>query len=136
MKQSILIVDDDEEILNILCGLLEEKHFCRSAKTAEEATCAIEFEQYDIVITDVSMPGLNGLELLGQIKMQSPGTYVIVMSGISDEEHVKGSKEMGAYEYLAKPFNLGDVTALIERIEEDQRENEECRTSSALLVAY
>lgn len=107
----LLIVDDDETVRDALHDLFEEEHRCHMAETAEQAMKWLETEEYDVVLTDISMPGLSGVELLGVIRQQQANTPVIIISGLSDQEHARGLIDMGAFDYLVKPFRL-------ERVEE------------------
>ena len=117
----ILIVDDDDMIRNALYELLEEHHLCHTAENAKKAISFLEEEEYDVVLSDLSMPGLSGLELLAYIRQRQPNTPVIIISGIGDTEHSEGIFNMGAFHYLLKPFKLDDVEASIERALEYRR---------------
>lgn len=103
---SILVVDDDEQIRDTLYDLFAARYLCRTAETAEKALSLLQSDIYDVVLTDISMPGLSGLELLGHVLQNYPGTPVIVISGISDQEHAQGLINLGAFAYLLKPFSL------------------------------
>lgn len=111
----ILIVDDDEAIRDTLYELLAENYLCQTAETGEKALARLEADTYDTVLTDISMPGLSGLELLGHIRQKFPDTPVIVISGISDQEHAQGLIKLGAFEFLLKPFNLDVVEKSVKR---------------------
>lgn len=111
----LLIVDDDEMVRDALYELFEEEHRCHMAETAEQAMKWLETEKYDVVLTDISMPGLSGVELLGVIRQQQAGTPVIVISGLSDQEHARGLINMGAFDYLVKPFRLEQVEESVGR---------------------
>ncbi len=102
----ILVVDDDDVIRDTLCELLSQEYHCQSAETAEQALARLEADTFDVVLTDISMPGLSGLELLDRVLRQYPGTPVIIVSGISDQEHAQGLIRLGAFDYLLKPFRL------------------------------
>ena len=112
---AILVVDDDDTIRDTLYDLLSEEHRCHTAETAESALKLLDAEFYDVVLTDISMPGLSGLELLGHLRQRYPDTPVIIISGIGDQEHAKGLLKMGAFDYLLKPFRLETVEKSIER---------------------
>ncbi|MGI8918877.1 MAG: response regulator, partial [Pyrinomonadaceae bacterium] len=86
----ILVVDDDEAIRDTLYELLSEEHACQTAETAEQALARLEVDSYDLVLTDISMPGLSGLELLGHVRQKYPDTPVIIISGSSDKDHAQG----------------------------------------------
>ncbi len=111
----ILVVDDDETIREALYEFLSEEYVCRTAETAEEALARLEADAYDLVLTDISMPGLSGLELLGHSRQKYPDTPVIIISGIADKVHAEGLIKIGAFEYLLKPFRLETVGESVKR---------------------
>lgn len=114
----ILVVDDDDAIRDTLYDLLSEQHVCQTAETAEKAFARLEADEYDVVLTDISMPGLSGLELLGHIRQKYPNTPVIIISGISDQEHAQGLIKLGAFDFLLKPFRLEVVEKSVQRADE------------------
>lgn len=111
----ILVVDDDENIRDTLYDLLSAEYDCQTAETAEQALARLEVDSYDVVLTDISMPGLSGLELLGTVRQKYPDTPVIIISGISDQEHAQGLIRLGAFEYLLKPFRIEVVEKSVKR---------------------
>jgi DNA-binding NtrC family response regulator len=111
----VLIVDDDEAIRDNLFELLSETYICQTAETAEQALVRLETDTYDVVLTDISMPGLSGLELLGHVRQKFPNTPVIIISGISDQEHAQGLIKLGAFDFFLKPFNLEVVEKSVTR---------------------
>ena len=111
----ILVVDDDDTIRDTLYDLLSESYVCQTAETAEKALARLEAEDYDVVLTDISMPGLSGLELLGHIRQKYVNTPVIIISGISDQEHAQGLIKLGAFDFLLKPFRLEVVEKSVQR---------------------
>lgn len=117
----VLIVDDDETIRDTLYELLSENYLCQTAETAEKALARIEADTYDVVLTDISMPGLSGLELLGQVRQRFPTTPVIIISGIGDQEHAQGLIKLGAFDFLLKPFTLEVVEKSVMRAIEYRR---------------
>ena len=112
---TLLIVDDDTLIRDTLHELLSEKHECHTADRAEQALSYLEIEKYDAVITDVSMPGLTGREILMYVQNQHPTTPVIVISGKPDGEDGKSLVEMGAFAYITKPFQLDEIEETVTR---------------------
>jgi DNA-binding NtrC family response regulator len=112
---SILVVDDDDAIRDTLYELFAGQYLCHTAETAEKALTLLRSEIYDVVLTDISMPGLSGLELLGHVVQNYPSTPVIVISGISDQEHAQGLMKLGAFDYLLKPFRLEVVEESVSR---------------------
>ena len=112
---AILIVDDDEKVRDVLYDLFAEEHLCHAAGTAEQALAFIREQHYDVVLTDISIPGLSGLELLGHIRQSQPDTPVIVVTGISDRTHAEGLMRLGAFDYILKPFKLDAVEDSVTR---------------------
>ena len=102
----ILVVDDDDVIRETLCELLSLEYACQAADTAEAALAKFEAQPFDVVLTDISMPGLSGKELLTRVLQMYPGTPVIMISGISDQEQAQSLISLGAFAYLLKPFRL------------------------------
>lgn len=123
MAARVLIVDDDETIRDTLYELLSENYICQTAETAEKAFARIEADTYDVVLTDISMPGLSGLELLGHVRQKFPDTPVIIISGIGDQEHAQGLIRLGAFEFLLKPFSLEVVEKSVKMAVEYRRRN-------------
>ena len=121
----ILIVDDDDAIRDTLYELLSEEYFCQTAETAEKAVARLEADIYDVVLTDISMPGLSGLELLGHIRQKFSDTPVIIISGIGDQEHAQGLIKLGAFDFLLKPFKLEVVEKSVQRAVEYRRRVQE-----------
>ena len=112
---AILIVDDDEAVRDVLYDLFSDEHLCHVAATAEQALTFIDEQPYDVVLTDISMPGLSGLELLGHLRQARPGTPVIVVSGIGDRTHAEGLTRLGAFDFILKPFRLEEVEQSVAR---------------------
>ena len=112
---TILIVDDDAVIRSILFDLLSPAHECNTASTADQALQYLEIENYDVVITDMAMPGLTGVELLKRVQLKDLATPVIVISGKQNEEGPESLLKLGAFAYITKPFKLDEVELLVER---------------------
>ncbi len=109
----VLVVDDEATVRETICDLFAGEHFCQAAESAEEALTWLQAERFDLVLTDISMPGMSGIELLGQLRQSQPDTPVIVISGIDDQEYAAGLIKLGAFDYLLKPFQLADVEASV-----------------------
>ncbi|HSS20875.1 MAG TPA: response regulator [Pyrinomonadaceae bacterium] len=112
---TILIVDDDNLVRDTLHELLSLSHECHTADRAEQALAYLDVENYDVVLTDISMPGLSGKELLQHIQARHSTTPVIVISGMVDEEAKKDILNVGAFAYFAKPFKLEEIEDVVER---------------------
>jgi DNA-binding NtrC family response regulator len=112
---TLLIVDDDNLIRDTLHELLSASHECHTADRAEQALAYLDVETYDAVLTDLSMPGLNGRELLRYIQAKHSDTPVIVISGQPDGNDGRELISLGAFAYFAKPFRLEEIEAVVER---------------------
>ncbi len=112
---TLLIVDDDNNVRETLHDLLAETHECHTADRAEQALAYLEVQSYDAVLTDISMPGLSGREILKCIHDKHPATPVIVISGTSAREEAKEMLESGAFAYFSKPFQLADIEEAVNR---------------------
>ena len=112
---TILIVDDDAAVRGILLDLLSENYECNTASTAEQALQYLEIEDYDVVLTDLAMPGLTGIELLKRVKVKELNTPVILISGKAQEEDHESLMKLGAFAYLKKPFSLDEIESAVQR---------------------
>ncbi|MDQ3805302.1 MAG: ATP-binding protein [Acidobacteriota bacterium] len=113
--RSILIVDDEESIRWLFAECLGARYYCTTAANAEEALAALARESFAIVLADVSMPGLSGVELLRRIVAQYPDTAVIMISGIDRTQRVLDAVRIGAFDYLIKPIDLDVLELSVER---------------------
>lgn len=112
---TLLLVDDDALIRDTLHELLSLSHECHTADRAEQALAYLDVETYDAVVTDISMPGLSGREILRYIQAKHPTTPVIVISGMSNETDARELTAMGAFAYFAKPFRLEEIEDAVVR---------------------
>lgn len=112
---TLLIVDDDTTIRDALHELLSSTHECHTADRAEQALAYLDIENYDVVLTDISMPGLSGQEIVKYIHAKHPATPVIVISGLPDDANGQALIEMGAFAYFRKPFRLEQIEEAVER---------------------
>ncbi|HSK65017.1 MAG TPA: response regulator [Pyrinomonadaceae bacterium] len=119
----VLVVDDDDVIRETLLELLETHYQCQVASTAEEALSKLQAQPFDVVLTDVSLPGLSGSELLERVRELYPATPVIIVSGLSDQEQAHSLKSRGAFDYLLKPFRLEVVEESVKRAVEHRQSN-------------
>ncbi len=114
MSGTICLVDDEPSILNTLSSILEDEGYqVMVAKTGEEALKVIQMEPPDIVILDIWMPELDGLEVLKRVREQFPNMMVIMMSGHGSVETAVKATKLGAYDYLEKPLDLEKVAILV-----------------------
>jgi putative nucleotidyltransferase with HDIG domain len=111
----ILIVDDEVEITEILADLLSDDYECLKAGSAEEALGRLGEGEFHLVISDITMPGMSGLEMIPHVKQRSPDTVVVMISGMQTVESAIGALRLGAFDYLMKPFDLRQVEAVVKR---------------------
>jgi DNA-binding NtrC family response regulator len=111
---TLLLIDDDSAVLGILYDLLCETYECHTADRAEQALEYLKVQSYDVIVTDISMPGLGGVEILKSVKKGHPTTPIIVISGMDLEEKDK-LMEMGVFAFFRKPFKLEEVEDAIVR---------------------
>jgi DNA-binding NtrC family response regulator len=112
---TLLIVDDDTLIRDTLHELLSSSHACHTADRAEQALAYLDIETYDAVLTDISMPGLSGRDLLRYIQARHSSTPVIVISGLTNSGERQELLEMGAFAFFTKPFKLEEIEGAVER---------------------
>jgi putative nucleotidyltransferase with HDIG domain len=115
MDSSILIVDDEYEIAEILSDLLNTEHVCITAGSAEEALERLPEREFRLVISDITMPGISGLEMLPHVKRISPNSVVVMISGLQTVESAIDALRLGAFDYVMKPFDLRQVEAVVKR---------------------
>jgi two-component system, NtrC family, nitrogen regulation response regulator GlnG len=120
----VWIVDDDESIRWVLEKALQREGFAvRAFATVGPCLLAIEESCPAVIVSDIRMPGANGIELLTKIKAKRPGLPVVIMTAYSDLESAVSAFQNGAFEYLPKPFDLTVAVDLIRRaVEEGKRE--------------
>jgi response regulator RpfG family c-di-GMP phosphodiesterase len=115
MESSILIVDDEYEIAEILSDLLNVEHECITACSAEEALERLTEREFRLVVSDITMPGMSGLEMLPHVKRISPNSVVVMISGLQTVESAIEALRLGAFDYVMKPFDLRQVEAVVKR---------------------
>jgi two-component system nitrogen regulation response regulator GlnG len=120
----IWIVDDDESIRWVLeKALARENLATKSFANARDAIAALEYETPQVLVSDIRMPGDSGLDLLQLVKSRLPGLPVIIITAFSDLDSAVAAFQGGAFEYLAKPFDIDKAVELIRRaLDESLRE--------------
>jgi len=119
-RSRILIVDDEPEITSILSDLFEDQHDCTTAGSAEEALEELAQKAFELVVSDITMPGMSGLDMIPHVKSMRPNTVVVMISGMQTVESAIGALRLGAFDYVMKPFDLRQVEAVVERALEHQ----------------
>ncbi|MFH2202471.1 MAG: response regulator [Elusimicrobiota bacterium] len=107
-ERRILAVDDDESILNVLSRFLKPLGYALAiASSGAEALEIIRRQPPDLILLDINMPGIDGLEVLRQARQLIPAVPVIMVTGSDDAEVAKQAMALGAVDYVTKPFDLG-----------------------------
>lgn len=114
-KAKILIVDDEPAITGLLVAILGDEHDCTTADSAETALELFERKPFDVVLSDIQMGGMSGIELGSRIIAQCPDTVVVMISGNERLESPIGAMRSGAYDYLTKPFDIDQVQSAVQR---------------------
>ncbi len=112
----ILVVDDEKSMRDFLSIMLKkEGHEVVAAENGDGAVKAVQAEIFDLVITDVKMPGVDGIELLKIIKEVSPETVVIMITAFATAETAVEAMKLGAYDYITKPFKVEEIKLIIQK---------------------
>ncbi|HEY9232654.1 MAG TPA: HD domain-containing phosphohydrolase [Blastocatellia bacterium] len=112
---SILIVDDEEPIRRLLAMYLSDDYSCVTAASADEATALLAESSFNLVMTDITMPGTSGIELCQYVHKAFPETAVVMVSGLTDIQFAIEAMRHGAFDYVTKPFDLTQVLLAVDR---------------------
>ncbi len=122
MSARILIVDDEEIVVRSCLRILgDSSYVVDSAQSGMEALRKIEENEYDILVLDIMMPQMDGLEVLQQVKERHPDVDVIMMTGLSQIQTAVKAMKLGAFDYLSKPFDPDELKLVVDRALERQR---------------
>lgn len=125
-KGNILVIEDEQSMREVLKILLEEESY--DVTTAPDGIKGIEQVRnnlYDLVITDIKMPGADGFEVLRQVKVISPDTLVIMVTAFGTTESAIEAMKIGAYDYVLKPFKIDEIRLIVRKAFEKKRLREE-----------
>ena len=111
----ILIVDDEEPIRKLLSIYLSARYRCVGAASADEALARLSEDSFNLALTDIAMPGLNGIQLCQKIQQSFPETIVVMVSSMTDINYAIEAMRNGAFDYVSKPFDLQQVLMAVER---------------------
>ena len=128
--RTILIVDDDEGMRDTLGAILKRNYRVKLAVTGEEALAVLKREDVDLILLDVRLPGINGLEVLKIVKENYTLIEVIMISAINEVETAVQAMKHGAYHYIAKEFDYDELRSLVRNALERQDLNRQVITLS------
>jgi diguanylate cyclase (GGDEF)-like protein len=111
----ILIVDDDTAIRNLLESILSDTYACTTADSAETALQLLKDQTFDLIISDINMGGMSGMDLVVQVRSSSPDTVVMLISGNLDLDSPIEAIRNGAFDYIKKPFDINQVEMAVGR---------------------
>ena len=114
-RSDILIIDDDEQVRSLFQEVLSVDFNCEAASSAEEALMLLEAKTFNLVISDIQMGEISGLELVPRISQMAPDTVVVMISGQQTIESAIEAMRVGAYDYITKPLDIRHVRAAVER---------------------
>ena len=114
-KSNVLIIDDDEQIRDLLVAILGNSCSCSSVASTEEALRRLSEEPFDLVISDIDVEGMSGMELIPKLHSISPGTVVVIIGGKQDIETAIDAMRVGAFDYITKPLDIRHVDAAVQR---------------------
>lgn len=121
-KLAILVVDDEESIRGLLRRKLGvDGYECDMASDGKEALWKAFMKDFDLVLMDIKMPGLSGMEALPQMVTDHPDTSVVMLTAVADAKTAVEAMKLGAYDYLTKPFDLDDLSMRVRRALERRR---------------
>src|SRR5512140_2743686 len=124
-RSRILVVDDEKNVLVTVVAILQQEGYdVDAAPDGQTALDLIRSRQYDLVMTDLKMPGVDGLAVLEEVRNTSPSTVTLMMTGYGSVDTALEALQRGAYEYLLKPTEVADLKAAVRRSLERKRLSE------------
>src|SRR5271154_7512772 len=121
-KIKLLVVDDEQSIRRLCMTIGTSLGFnCQEAESTEAAITQLETEAPDLILTDLKLPNLSGVELLKRIKGLLPRAEVAIMTGHGSVESAVDAMKLGAYDYIEKPFRVEKMRLLLQRMAEKVR---------------
>ncbi len=124
----VLVVDDKENMLKLFERILAGEHEITTASDGSRALSLVASKDFDVVVTDIRMPGADGFEVLKAVKSRSPDTEVIMMTGFAAIQDAVAAMKQGAYDYLQKPFDPDAAALVVSRALERKRLKEQAAT--------
>jgi DNA-binding NtrC family response regulator len=125
-KTQVLILDDEPIVWKRLKPALEKAGYeVEAFSQSSNAMRRVGEKEFDIVVTDLKMEGIDGMAFMTEVKKRSPGTEVIVITGFATMETAKESFQKGVFDFLAKPFKRGELLEIVKKAEAKVRQKEE-----------
>src|SRR5438046_6927235 len=119
LRARFLIVDDHQSIRKLCMTVGSSLGFhCMEAESGESALAYLETDSPDIILADLMMPNMTGLEFLPRVRQMLPRTEIAIMTGHGSIETAVQAMRLGAYDYITKPFRIEELKLLLQRMEE------------------
>lgn len=115
IEKSVLIIDDAPTIRKHLVEVLKPYYLCEEADSAENAIAIIREKKFSVVLSDIALPGISGVEMIPHVKHISPHSVVVLFSGKLSAEYAVSAMRAGAFDYLTKPLDAEELFAVVER---------------------
>jgi len=135
-RKKILVVDDEEDVRETLATVLENLNYqALLAANGEEALSVIKNQRVDVILSDLYMPGMNGIELLKRVKTEKKNIIFLMITAHPTIETAVDAIKKGAYDYLTKPFHIEEVRIKLSRAMEKQGLTHSLRWANGLIWA-
>ena len=115
-QKTILVVDDEPEICNMMNKILSKKYRILTAKNGQEAIKKIEKNKISLIVLDMVLPGMKGVEVLKSVKLKQKKISVVILTGYGNISLKKETMKLGANAYIEKPFEIGPFRKIIDAI--------------------
>ena len=137
-KPSILLIDDDQSLRRVIeYSLAEHGYAVRAAASGEEGLRLFDQEHFDAVITDITMPGISGMDVLEAVRQRDPAMHVIMITAYGTIESAVAAMRRGAFDYITKPFNREELRLTLEKALKMRRlERENTHLRAAVIDRY
>ncbi|WP_342378792.1 sigma-54 dependent transcriptional regulator [Myxococcus stipitatus] len=133
-KPTVLVVDDKENMRKLFSRILGDAYAVTEAADGEQAIALLASHAFDVVVTDIQMPGADGFAVLREVKHRAPDTQVILVTAYASIPKAVEAIKEGAYDYLSKPFDPDEVALVVARALEKRRQGHEATNLKARLA--
>ncbi len=125
-QPGVLIVDDEQVVCDLLCDELSEQgYLCTTALDGYDALAKLATQDFDVVLLDIKLPGISGIEVLRKVQSGHPSTVAIMITAVNDVDTAVEAMKLGALDYIVKPFDLDSVDTSIRTVLEAKQTMEE-----------
>ncbi len=114
-RARVLVIDDKESVLELMASILEEAHEVTTSSDPQAAMALLRQGRFDVVLTDVRMPGATGFDVLAEVKRSGCDASVVMMTGYASVPDAVAAMRQGAFDYVAKPLQADDVSLVVAR---------------------